>query len=252
MDKKIIFISYGGNIDQEIAKLLCNYLINSTGNKDMVFCSAIQDNNIGTPYGEDFVNAYSDSLANAKIFIPLISENYFDSKTAMIELGAAFILKKTMIPFLVSGCNYEKIIPLFNLRNRDLYQIDNKDAFEKAINRISEKLSEEKITFTINSSSQEEIIDNIRKLKTNEKTEIKNTKEVFFESTILFNDTPKYNNFIKVLGDFKIVEICISKINNNKLVECRLYLKKSKKIDDVITVLKDIGISDYKFKNIGV
>ena len=136
-DERLAFISYGGSIDAQIAALLCDFLSDFLGYKTAVYCTASHDNRVAAPYGDDFSTSYMKNISEAKVFIPLLSENYMQSKTTLIEMGAAYALGKKFIPFLVSGCDYGKLQPLYNIRNNDMYAIDNRFGLKKALEEIN-------------------------------------------------------------------------------------------------------------------
>ena len=247
--KKKIFISYGGNIDSKIAILLCDFLIDFLGYKNSVYCTASKDNMVSTPYGDDFSASYMENIREADIFIPLLSGNYLESKTTLVEMGAAFALNKKFIPFLVSGCDYEKVLPLYNIRNNDMYEIDNFAGLKKAIEEINRTLG----TFNPTSEDkQRKFINNIKNLKTGNTTNISKKKEVEFICRNIFENIIEYQIFIKELGKKKMIDICITHYYNEKIINCYLYFKSNKNVSDLIYFLDEKGILEktYIFKAI--
>lgn len=248
IEDRLAFISYAGSIDSKIANLLCMFLGDFLSYKTAVYCTASDDNKIGAPYGEDFSNSYMDNIKRAKIFIPLLSENYLQSATTLIEMGAAYALEKTFIPFLVSGCDYGKLQPLYNIRNNDMYAIDELPKFKKALEKINLELG------TSNSISEDRIkkfIHDVKGLKTGYKTNISKHKQIKFVCNELFQQREKYEDFIEKLGNENILDICITKYIDDKAIECRLYFKDTKSVSDLANYLDNVGFSkNYSFAEI--
>lgn len=80
-----IFISHSVK-DREIAVKLSGFL-ESLSNDIEVFCSSDSG---AIPVGNDFIQTIVTQLRKCDAFLPLISENYFNSKFCMIELGFAY------------------------------------------------------------------------------------------------------------------------------------------------------------------
>lgn len=247
--KRLVFISYGGSIDGKIASLLSDFLGGLFTYKAAVYCTASEDNRIGAPYGEDFSASYMKNISEAPIFIPLLSENYLQSTTTLVEMGAAYALEKSFIPFLVSGCDYSKLQPLYNIRNSDMYSIDDHQKFRKAI---------EKIGFILNRPcpmSDEKIkkfILDVKQLKTGYKTNLSKNKQIKFICRELFENPEQYESFVSELGKNNILDICITKYKSDrKIQECRLYFKDTKSVSDLMSFLDEKGSPEiYEFAEI--
>lgn len=240
-EKRLAFISYGGSIDAKIANLLCGFLADFFSYKAAVYCTASDDNRVSAPYGEDFSDSYMSNIKASDIFIPLLSENYLYSTTTLVEMGAAYALGKTFIPFLVSGCDYNRLFPLYNIRNNDMYAIDNPKKFKKALERINAVLG------TSNSISEDKIRDlirDIKQLKSGYKTNILKHQQIKFICNELFSKKEKYEAFISNLGKENILDICITNYVDDKVQECRLYFKDSKSVADLEMFLDAAGFSD--------
>ena len=240
-EKRLAFISYGGSIDAKIANLLSEFLVDFFSYKGAVYCTASDDNRVSAPYGEDFSDSYMSNIMKSEVFIPLLSENYLHSTTTLVEMGAAYALGKTFIPFLVSGCDYSRLCPLYNIRNNDMYAIDNQQKFKKALERINMILG------TSNSISEDKIrglIRDINQLKSGYKTNILKHQQIKFICNELFSKKEKYETFISNLGKENILDICITNYADEKVQECRLYFKDSKSVSDFVVFLDGSGFSD--------
>lgn len=247
-EARLAFISYGGSIDGKIAKLLCEFLCSFFPYRAAVYCTASNDNEIGAPYGEDFSNNYMENIRNARVFIPLLSENYLQSTTALIEMGAAYVLNKTFIPFLVSGCDYGKLQPLYNIRNRDMYDIDDFSKLRKALEKINSELD---MSNSISEDKIKNFIQDIKGLKSEYRTNISKRKRIKFICSDLFQQREEYEDFIKKLKEESMLDICITKYVANKVEECRLYFKDSKYVSDLINYFDETGFQkNYSFVEI--
>lgn len=243
-DERLAFISYGGSIDAQIAALLCDFLSDFLGYKTAVYCTASHDNRVAAPYGDDFSTSYMKNISEAKVFIPLLSENYMQSKTTLIEMGAAYALGKKFIPFLVSGCDYGKLQPLYNIRNNDMYAIDNRFGLKKALEEINlvlgapNPISEEKCNA---------LIRDIKQLKSGYKTNISKQKQIKFVCKKLFSNNDAYDSFINELGERKIIDIGITNYTHEKVFECSLYFRDTKCVSDLIAFLDEKGYLDDEY-----
>lgn len=248
-DERLAFISYGGSIDAQIAALLCDFLIDFLGYKTAVYCTASHDNRVAAPYGDDFGTSYMKNISEAKVFIPLLSENYMQSKTTLIEMGAAYALSKKFIPFLVSGCDYGKLQPLYNIRNNDMYAIDNRFGLKKALEEINHVLGEPN---PISEEKCNALIREIKQLKSGYKTNISKQKQIKFVCKRLFSNNDTYDSFINELGERKILDIGITNYTHEKVSECSLYFKDTKCVSDLIAFLDEKGYLDNEYSLIEI
>lgn len=249
LDKRLSFISYGGSIDAEIAGILCDFLIDFFGYKSSVYCTASKDNRNATHYGDDFSDSYMNNIKEASIFIPLLSANYMQSSTALIEMGAAYVLDKKLIPFLISDCGYEKLQPLYNVRNNDMYSITNKLGLRKALEEINIVLG---TSYPISEDKIKKFIQNIKGLKSGYKTNILQHKQIKFVCKKLFDNIENYNVFVNELGKNKILDICITNYTQGEVVECSLYFKDSKNVSDLVPFLEEQGFLDNEYSFIEI
>jgi HAD superfamily phosphoserine phosphatase-like hydrolase len=104
-----VFISHSSR-DEAVALLLTNFLVHGLGlNESVVFCSSVPGHDI--PVGLNFNDYIQRKLRQSAEFytIAIISNDYYNSKYSMYELGAAWGLSKrkdNIIPFLVDGMNH--------------------------------------------------------------------------------------------------------------------------------------------------
>ena len=188
------------------------------------------------------------NISDSQIFIPLLSENYLQSKTTLVEMGAAYALNKRFIPFLVSGCSYEKLQPLYNIRNNDMYAIDNYLGFRKALEEINEILGHH----TISEEKCRTFINKIIELKTGFQTNIAKQQQIKLDCKRLFSNNDEYKKFVAELGKRGIIDICITNYTHDKVFECSFYFKESKNVSDLVAFLETRGFKDkdYSFSEI--
>jgi len=101
-----IFISHS-LFDKEIADTLVDFLVRGIGiNKKTIFCSSVPGHDI--PIGVNFNDYIITQLQDYDAYvIAIISNNYYNSKYCLYELGAAWgLCKNKIIPFLVKGMRY--------------------------------------------------------------------------------------------------------------------------------------------------
>ena len=161
-----------------------------------------------------------------------------------MKWGAAYALGKKFIPFLVSGCDYGKLQPLYNIRNNDMYAIDNRFGLKKALEEINlvlgapNPISEEKCNA---------LIRDIKQLKSGYKTNISKQKQIKFVCKKLFSNNDAYDSFINELGERKIIDIGITNYTHEKVFECSLYFKDTKCVSDLIAFLDEKGYLDDEY-----
>lgn len=94
-----IFLSHSSK-DVKIAEAFKEYLfkIGVETDTDLYFTS---NNDTGIVLGDDVLADIHKKLTNAEIVILLLSKNYYSSAYCMNEMGATWILNKTVIPFIL-------------------------------------------------------------------------------------------------------------------------------------------------------
>ena len=150
-------------------------------------------------------------------------------------MGAAYALGKKFIPFLVSGCDYGKLQPLYNIRNNDMYAIDDRLGLKKALEEINLVLGESK---PISEEKCNALIRDIKQLKSGYKTNISKQKQIKFVCEKLFSNNDAYDSFI---------DIGITNYTHEKVFECSLYFKDTKCVSDLITFLDENGYLDDEY-----
>ena len=164
-------------------------------------------------------------------------------------MGAAYALKKKFIPFLISGCDYGKLQPLYNIRNNDMYAIDDRVALQKALEEINRVLGSPN---PISDDKCNSLIRNIKQKKSDYKTNISKQKQVKFVCKKLFSNNDAYNSFINELGNRSILDIGITNYTHDKVFECNLYFKDTKSVSDLINFLQEKDYSDNDYSLIEI
>lgn len=246
MEEKLVFISYGGNIDNEIAKLLAEYLIKLIG-RESLYCTALLNNTNGPAYGEDFAESYMKNIRDTKVFIQLLSPNYLSSPTALIEMGAAYALGKHIFPFIVSGGDYSQLQRLYNARNREMFSIENKKGVIKALHSLETVLDKH---FEIEDDDVQVLLNKIKELDTQRRTLLSKSKEFSLICKKLFENPKNYQEIINSLGRKKIINICVNKLEEEQIVSSSIYLYDNKTIEDLRNALEEKGIKDFEINPI--
>jgi hypothetical protein len=104
-DKFRIFISHSSK-DVDIVTRFVDYILdNSLGiSSEQVFCTSIEG--LGIRSGEDFRETIKEELLRSNMVIQLISKNYKASEICLNEMGAAWVLSKKVVPFVLDD-NYD-------------------------------------------------------------------------------------------------------------------------------------------------
>lgn len=105
---KKIFISHS-KFDQSAVSLLVAFLVNGIGVKEeSIFCSSVDGHDI--PVGVNFNDYIRDQLkdSNGCLTLAIISNDYYNSKYCLYELGAAWGIgdKKNIIPILIKNMHF--------------------------------------------------------------------------------------------------------------------------------------------------
>lgn len=133
-----VFISHSSK-DGEVANRLSDLIKKACMNVN-VFCSSDKG---AIPQGSNYIEYIFSNLKDCSVFIPLITQNYYESKFCMIELGIA--TSKLMTEYLDQGVSYifpfslypvKKSMalantPLVHIQTSDLQDEDNMRAFLK-------------------------------------------------------------------------------------------------------------------------
>lgn len=107
-----IFISHATKdklIVEELIEILESMGIDST----QIFCSSFEG--YGIPLGANFLDQIKQELSSDVLVLFVLTENFYDSKICLCEMGAAWALSKQHIPIFVPPLSYQDIqgiIPL--------------------------------------------------------------------------------------------------------------------------------------------
>lgn len=137
-----IFISHATKdkvIIEEIIELLESIGIDS----EQIFCSSFEG--YGIPLGENFLDQIKKELSSEVLVLFVLTENFYESKICLCEMGAAWALSKQHIPIVVPPLSYSDIqcvIPLTQgLLINDISKLNSfKERIEQLFN-LNNKLS---------------------------------------------------------------------------------------------------------------
>ena len=103
-----IFISHSSNDVEIVESFVDMILIEGLGiEKRQIFCTSIQD--IGIKSGEDFRHKIKKELEKCEFVIQIISEEYRSSEVCLNEMGAAWVLEKKVIPFILPPVTFNNV-----------------------------------------------------------------------------------------------------------------------------------------------
>lgn len=109
---KKIFISHAAKdkaIIEEIIELIESIGISS----DQIFCSSFEG--YGISLGENFLEQIKKELSSDVLVFFVLTENFYESKVCLCEMGAAWALSKDHIPIVIPPLTYsdiQAVIPL--------------------------------------------------------------------------------------------------------------------------------------------
>lgn len=234
-----IFISHSVR-DKGYAHWLVDLLVKLTGDKNTIYCSSLGTNTNGADYGSDFDKDYINAIKGTEAFMLLVSKDYLESKTSLIELGGALTSDKAVFPFILPGGNYELLSPLYNLRNKDVYNLNDEAGLQKAITKLQRELGFE---INLGSISKDigDFIKTINLIKTEDDKRNSAGKVFLIISADVFNKVDEFQQIMNVLGQNKIIETYVSHVQNDKVISCEIYLKASRSLADLEDALNGYG-----------
>ena len=109
---KKIFISHATK-DKEIVEELIDLLETIGISSTQIFCSSFEG--YGIPLGGNFLDTIKEELSAEVLVLFVITNNFYDSKVCLCEMGAAWALSKEHIPIVVPPLSYSDIQALIPL-----------------------------------------------------------------------------------------------------------------------------------------
>lgn len=109
-----IFISHSGK-DIDIIKNFVDLLSHIGLTSESLFCSSIPGYNIKQGSGDIYDNLRNEFNNNLYVIF-MLSENYYESKACLNEMGAAWVLKKKYQSILLPGFDFNQIEGAINPR----------------------------------------------------------------------------------------------------------------------------------------
>ncbi len=156
---KKIFISHAKK-DKEIIEELIDLLESIGVNSTQIFCSSFEG--YGIPLGDNFLDKIKQELSSEVLVLFVITNNFYESKVCLCEMGAAWALSKGHIPIVVPPLSYSDIQGVIPLTQGLLVNDVSK------LNSLKEKLEQDFGLQQINLNSWErkrdKYIRNINKL----------------------------------------------------------------------------------------
>ncbi|RKG48739.1 toll/interleukin-1 receptor domain-containing protein [Acinetobacter cumulans] len=156
---KKIFISHAKK-DKEIIEELIDLLESIGVNSTQIFCSSFEG--YGIPLGDNFLDKIKQELSSEVLVLFVITNNFYESKVCLCEMGAAWALSKGHIPIVVPPLSYSDIQGVIPLTQGLLVNDVSK------LNSLKEKLEQDFGLQQINLNSWErkrdKYIKNINKL----------------------------------------------------------------------------------------
>ncbi len=131
-----IFVSHAV-ADRELAELLVDFLADAVGvDPDGIFCSSLAGH--GAPLAYDFNKSIRSQVSDPKIFIPLMTPAYMDSRFCLMELGAAWLGSFFTLPIVVPPITFDVVTSTIGLIQA--WQIDKETVLEDFRNTVIKAL----------------------------------------------------------------------------------------------------------------
>lgn len=121
---KRIFISHSTK-DESLVQNFIDFLLLGMGiARNQIFCTSKQS----LESGKDYIRRIKEELETGGAIVAIITENYLNSISCMMELGAAWVLseKNAFFPILVAPVTFEKMNETF-LKGYQMLRMDSKD-----------------------------------------------------------------------------------------------------------------------------
>lgn len=107
-----IFISHSSEDKKIVSEIV--HLLSLIGVKDSsIFCTSLDG--YGIPLGENWLEKLKSEISGEVIVLFVLSENYFQSRVSLCEMGASWVLSKKHVPILIPPVEFKDIagvIPL--------------------------------------------------------------------------------------------------------------------------------------------
>lgn len=232
MKSKSVFVSHAAK-NKELADKLVDLLETGIGisSKD-IFCSSLEG--MGIPSGSNFIEFIKKQIAEPKIVIMILTQQYYKSEFCLCELGASWILSHKIIPLLVKPLEYNNIKAV--LTGVHLLKIEEKNDLNQMQQELVEALKINPNVFARWEIKRDNFLGKISGLMSPNLTDdMIDIKE--------FNIMKK--NYIESVDELKKLEKEINK--KDDIIE---KLKKAKNQDDVTSIIEENSDDIQKFDNI--
>jgi hypothetical protein len=100
-----------------------------------IYCTSKGDIDVGSQY----IDNMKDNLRNCEVVVMLLSVNYFKSSFCLAEMGGAWALNKTLVPFLIPPKQFKDVEqPSTPLKATQIFKIQDRQnitqLFQKLVN----------------------------------------------------------------------------------------------------------------------
>ncbi len=168
MKKTKIFISHATKDKVFVEKII--ELLEYMGlNEKQIFCSSIPGYDV--PVGTDFLEHIREQYEEYELFVIFVhSPNYYNSTVSLNEMGAAWVLRKNAVSFLLPGFGFERMNGVVG-RNQISIKLDNeeievKDKLNQFFDMIVQHFGVDKSRNVRWEEKRDAFLENILSLKT--------------------------------------------------------------------------------------
>lgn len=157
-----IFISFSTKDNRLLQSFVDHYLKNGLQIKDSeISCTGIE--NSKPEFGENFKDWIKNKIEQSDLIFLLLSRNYKNSEVCLNEMGAAWVLGKTVIPLIIPPITYTNVGFLY--QERQLLKADSRNDLFKLTDEIRSHLGDRLINNSILNDQIEKFINETKNLQ---------------------------------------------------------------------------------------
>jgi|GEM_PF-5762850 len=154
------FISHSEKDKKIVESFIKEILIGNFAIDDEIYCTSVSG--MRNNPGDDWQKKIEKKLKESKIFLAFVSEKYKKSEICQNELGAAWILKKQIIPLVIKPMNFKNMGFLLNRKHAE--KIDDGKGLDRLKDQFQKQLNIKNVKSDKWTERKEDFIKKIRKI----------------------------------------------------------------------------------------
>ncbi|OEE58379.1 hypothetical protein A1OK_15395 [Enterovibrio norvegicus FF-454] len=154
-----IFISHA-SADEKVVRKVVDLLEAMGVNSQQIFCSSLEG--YGIKPGANFLETIKDELNSNSMVLFVLSDNFYNSRVCLCEMGAAWVLSKHCVPIVVPPFKFEDIEGVIPLTQG--IAVNDKYKLNSLKETIEDKLAISVVNSNIWESKRDKNIDELNSL----------------------------------------------------------------------------------------